>query len=345
MREMFRRFRYYLIILALPWLFFMFMLTYRINYQITTPGNLTNISSYIEVADEYEQENPIYSVYVMSFRNPTFFQFLIATLNDHHHVRQLTEREVADGIGDSEQFESGQVDRNTSIDASFITSLEALGLPIEYEIEYIVRLYYHYIDIKADQTLHIGDIILSVNGNDDVMAALGEASCDAYHSFLIERREGTTETLEIKRQIRNSTCVFGLNVTEFYRITDAAVELITYDSLIGGPSGGLMQTLYIYNALSDVDLTSGIKIAGTGGINLDGSAISVGGIREKVITAERKGVDVFFVPRNENITNDNYTIATRTKADIGAELTIIGVETFADVIDYLLRVQAGDIDE
>ncbi len=338
---MFKKSRIFLAALALPWLLVMFVGTWRIDYQITTPGNLTNVSNYIALTEENPQENPIYSVYIMSFRNPTFLQFMISTLNDYHDVRQLTPTQISQGVSDRDQFESGQVDRNTSIDASFITSLEALGLPISYDVEYIVRLYYHYIDIKDDQPLNIRDLVLSVNGNDDVLSAVNQAACGEYHLFEIERENGDIDFIEIKRQERNNQCTFGLSVSEYYRITDAAVELIAYDSLVGGPSGGLMQTLYIYNALSDVDLTKNLRIAGTGGILIDGRASSVGGIREKIITAEKTGIDVFYVPKNDNITNDNYTIAMETKEAINGEIDIVGVYRFEDIINDLLIRQGG----
>lgn len=342
MKAIFKKHWRWFVFLALPWVFLMFIFTYRIDYRIATPGNLTNVSNYIELEDEYPQENPIYSIYVMSFRRPTFMQFIVASLNDYHEVSQLPETIVDEGVSDRDLFESGQVDRNTSIDASFITSLEALGMDIEYEIEYIVRLIYHYIDIEADGQLNIGDIILSVNHNEDVLSAVFTASCGDYHDFEVERENGDVETLRIKKQDRGNGCFFGLNLREYYRITHADVNLKRYDSLVGGPSGGLMQTLYIYNALSEEDLTKGIIIAGTGGISIDGKATSVGAIHEKVITAHLRGVDIFFVPRNDQISNDNYSQALESAEKIGADMQIIGVETFEDVLNALLRHQAGE---
>ncbi len=341
MKAMFKKHWRWFAFLAIPWLFLMFIFTYRIDYRVSTPGNLTNVSNYIELEDEYPQENPIYSIYVMSFRRPTFMQFMVASMNPYHEVLKLPESVIDDGVSDRDLFESGQVDRNTSIDASFITSLEALGMAIEYEIEFIVRLIYNYIEIEEGQ-LNIGDIIISVNGNDDVLSTIFIAACDEYHEFEVERTNGDIDTLHIKKQTRNDGCYFGLNLREYYRITHADANLKRYDSLVGGPSGGLMQTLYIYNALSEEDLTKGIVIAGTGGITIDGRATSVGSIPEKVITAHLRGVDIFFVPRNDQLNNDNYSLALETAEAIGADMQIIGVERFAEILDALLRHQAGE---
>ena len=340
MKNMFKTHWRWFAFLAIPWLFIMFILTYRIDYNIATPGNLTNVSNYIELDQEYPQDNPIYSVYVMSFRRPTFMQFIVATMNDYHTVTKLPESVIDEGQSDRDLFESGQVDRNTSIDASFITSLEALGKTIEYDIEYIVRRIYNYIDVE-DNAIKIGDIILSVNGDEDVLTALHNAECEVYHDIEVERSDGSIEMLRIKKQPRNDSCMFGLHLSQYYRITQADVSLKRYDSLVGGPSGGLMQTLYIYNALSEIDLTKGIIIAGTGGISIDGRATSVGSIEEKIITAHMRGVDMFFVPRNDSINNDNYSVAKQAAEALESDMQIIGVERFEDVLDALLRHQVG----
>ncbi len=336
MLEMFKRARKYMLILALPYLLVVFMTTYRIDYRITTPGDLDAIGSYIELeAETYPQENPISSVYVMSIPRPTFFQFMASTLSPSHSQSALPESQRH--ISDRANFRSGQVARNTSIDASFITSLEALGMRIEYEEQRIVRLIYDYMDGDLD----IGDIVLSINGNTDLDEAIQNAPCEEWATFEVERDEAVKE-VEVRRQERDGKCVFGFTLSTYYKITDAEVPLEVRSSLVGGPSGGLMQTLHIYNALSEFDLTQGLKISGTGTINIDGTAGSVGSIREKVYTAHRSGVDVFFVPTNPNVSNDNYAQALRAHEEIsGSDMQIVPVEHFTDAINFLLQWHGG----
>ncbi len=64
----------------------------------------------------------------------------------------------------------------------------------------------------------------------------------------------------------------------------------------GGPSGGLMFSLQIYQQISGKDLQRGRKIAGTGTINSDGTVGEIGGIDKKVIAAHRAGATIFFAP-------------------------------------------------
>ena len=64
------------------------------------------------------------------------------------------------------------------------------------------------------------------------------------------------------------------------------VDLKTKD--VGGPSGGLMFALGVYNAVTEVDVTGGRKVAGTGSITPDGKVGAVGGVRYKVRAARRR---------------------------------------------------------
>jgi hypothetical protein len=71
---------------------------------------------------------------------------------------------------------------------------------------------------------------------------------------------------------------------------------ITSHQIVGGPSAGLMFTLTVYNSLSPVDLTHGLRIAGTGTINADGTVGPIGGIKQKVAAAEAAGAKYFLAP-------------------------------------------------
>jgi len=339
MKKMFKKARIFMIVLAIPYLFVMFLMVYRVDYRISTPGDLTDIGRYIELeADTYAQENPISSIYVMSVPRPTFFQLIVSTLSPSHTQTMISPQQRE--ISDSANFRSGQVARNTSIDASFIASLEALDMEIEYERQQIVRLIYNY----TVGDIEIGDIVLSVNGNTNIQEGLNEVECEEEATLEVDR-DGEIKTVTVLRQERDGQCVFGISLSTYYNITHAEIPLEARTSLVGGPSGGLMQTLYIYNALSEFDFTSGLKITGTGTINIDGSIGSVGSIREKVFTAHNKNADVFFVPKSGS-SNDNYSVAINALEEIpSSSLEIVGVSDFVDALNWLMAYHGEDVDE
>ena len=101
-----------------------------------------------------------------------------------------------------------------------------------------------------------------------------------------------------------------------------------------GPSGGLLQTLAVYNAITKDDVTKGLKILGTGGINLKGEATTIGGEQQKVITADLYTADIFFIPE------ENYESA-KLKYDTIKEPSykLVSVKTFKDVLNYLNNME------
>ncbi|MEX2416522.1 MAG: SepM family pheromone-processing serine protease [Paenibacillaceae bacterium] len=98
---------------------------------------------------------------------------------------------------------------------------------------------------------------------------------------------------------------------------------------IGGPSAGLIFTMEIYDQLTPGDLTKSYRIAGTGTISPDGTVGPIGGIKHKVIAADREDAEIFFVP-DENLKD---AIARAEQLDI--DMKIIPVTTIQDALDYL----------
>ncbi|MCK7486123.1 MAG: hypothetical protein MZU97_11690 [Bacillus subtilis] len=133
---------------------------------------------------------------------------------------------------------------------------------------------------------------------------------------------------------------FGLTLKQ-YHLVDRSVTYPLYEnaaSNIGGPSGGLLSTLYVYNQLVTEDITRGLKIAGTGTINYDGAAGYIGGVKQKILTAYFAGVDVFFIPYlDPNYVYDNYVEALRVCEEVGIDPAgwLVGVASFQDVVDWL----------
>jgi PDZ domain-containing protein len=101
------------------------------------------------------------------------------------------------------------------------------------------------------------------------------------------------------------------------------LQLQTKD--IGGPSAGLMFSLGVYGAVTGEDITRGHTIAGTGTIATDGKVGAVGGVKYKVVAAEKANAELFLVP------SDNYqearTVAQRVRvvpvADFSAALAAL----------------------
>ena len=71
---------------------------------------------------------------------------------------------------------------------------------------------------------------------------------------------------------------------------------LNIDQSIGGPSGGLMFAMGIYDVLTPGSLTDGATIAGTGEIDAKGKVGPIGGIQQKLVGAQDDGAKLFLVP-------------------------------------------------
>ena len=95
---------------------------------------------------------------------------------------------------------------------------------------------------------------------------------------------------------------------------------------VGGPSAGLMMALNVYNSLTEFDITKGLKVAGTGTIEIDGSVGPVGGVKQKVIAAKNAGSSLILVP----IANFD-----DVKSYIDEGTNIVAVESFNEALDVI----------
>lgn len=109
---------------------------------------------------------------------------------------------------------------------------------------------------------------------------------------------------------------------------------------VGGPSGGLMFSLELYQLLSGVDLKQGRMIAGTGTIDGDGNIGRIGGIDKKVVAASSSGATLFFAP-DDDISDlkkgakSNYQEALLSVEKNKLDLEVIPVKNITDAINYL----------
>lgn len=97
---------------------------------------------------------------------------------------------------------------------------------------------------------------------------------------------------------------------------------------IKGPSAGLMIALEILNQLAENDLSSGLLIAGTGNLSMDGRITEVDGIKQKILSAKKHKAGVFLVPQK------NYPEALKFSHGI----RIIPVDDFDDAIMKLIKL-------
>lgn len=190
-----------------------------------------------------------------------------------------------------------------------------------------------YINTEAETDLKVGDELIEIN---DV--EINDANTIA--NLVQENEVGDIINIKVRRDNKEVKCTakiyeeddkkyIGIGALTLFDIESDMDVDITSRASESGPSGGLMMTLMVYNAITGQDLTHGKKVVGTGTINLDGTVGEIGGVKYKLMGVVKNKADVFLVPEG------NYEEAIKIKEEKGYDIEIVSVGTLEDAINYL----------
>lgn len=283
-----------LIILFFPYILLLFLLLTPTNFSLTAPGGLTPVDENIEI-DNHELPSNFYTIYVMSYHPMTPFQKMVAEVSERMNVSPMTIREEDTSWID--QYMQGQVTKEVSFNTSVIKAYELAHIKdpsITVTYDYLGALVYY--RPSRLNTLEIGDLITGINGQSllDLSYAEFINMFYALNEVQLEiTNENETKTVTYEKQEDEAWMLFYPKYV--IRSTTPNIEFTNNNPFIGGPSGGMIQTLSIYAGLLNINLGD-TKIAGTGTIEIDGSIGRIGGITQKLYTAMDENADIFIYP-------------------------------------------------
>ena len=304
------------------------LFTIKLPYSIYTPGGAVNLNDRIRVENGYETEGSFNMAYVSMVRGSIPFLLISYVIPDWDIVpaSDIT----AEGEDMDEMLERERLYMQESMDAAIINAYQAAGEDIT-----ITRTVNEvsYLSEDSDTDLEIGDQILSVNG-DEI------SSLDDLKSIVESLSSGTEVTLRVIRDDEERDCTavtydtndgtkIGVSLLTTYEYETDPEVTITSKASEAGSSGGLMMSLAIYNQLVPEDITGGMKIVGTGTIDIEGNVGEIGGVRYKLIGAVKNDADLFICPE------ENYEEAMSVKEEKDYDITIISVSTFLEAIEKL----------
>ncbi len=292
------------------------------NYAVIAPGGITNLSTSFEI-DDVEMDDHFYSVYVYSQDPITIFQYWILNHNEKYQISEISQRQSDTSILDGVQ--QGNISKIASYKTAIIKAYELASdvddrIAIDYD--FLGLTIYDY--PRRINGLDIGDLIIAIDGQDLSSYNFIDAKTLAYKTdvtYTIQKSNG--DTFDYHYVYEEDDLVFWFFPE--YEITQATPSY-DYDQIttIGGSSGGMLQTLSIYVSLLKLNIPD-IKIAGTGTIEMDGSIGRIGGIRQKIVTADREHVDVFFIPKSHLDEIDG----------LSYDYQLIPVETIDEAVTWL----------
>lgn len=336
-----------IVLLTIPYLFIVLSGVIRIDYDIISPGGLNEVGKVISVDEGYNQTGTFNTVSVYSVEKIPLLTYMIGKLDKIVTVEETSELVQ---MTDAESVTSGRIQKNVSINNAIILAYKTAGKEISTNYHGLI-IHTVYNDVTYD--VEIGDVITKYNGENvtnenDFRTQIIDDVRNNRDIKLTIYRNGEYHEVNYEPIWTNNHKSFyiGISYYDYYTIneeeTNPKFTLNKANTL--GPSGGLMQALSVYNAITENDITQGLKIAGTGTIDINGDVGPIGGIYQKVFTAYFSKANVFFVPveldeSGEIIKTEgsNYVEALKAYEVLGKpeSMAFIPVATFSDAVEYL----------
>lgn len=299
----------------------------RVPYVIYSPGGVLPLNTRIRIDDKLI-DSSYYTTYVSSQRGT------IATLIAGYIMPKWDVIKLSEITGDSSisYDDMNLIDKyslkegdNTSIMVAF----NKAGIKYETLFNKAIILYK---DSKYKNDLEVNDEIISCNdkkilSKDDLSLCIQDTDKDFVNLEVF--RDKKKYKIKSKLYKLEDRKVIGVGI--FFDetvLSDKNINIINKKNEFGS-SGGLMNAIAIYDGLLNKNYSKSIKIAGTGTIDIDGTVGEIGGIKYKLLGAEKNDIDIFLCPV------ENYKEAIKYKKKYKLKLGVVKVGSFDDAIKYL----------
>lgn len=306
---------------------------YPLDYYIIVGGGISKIGSRIVVENEYKAKGSFNLAYVSETKGT------IATYLLSYVIPNWEREKLSDYTYDNDETLSDVAFRsNIDLLQSSDNAIKNAFLEAGKTYKVIKKeLYVYYIDKKSKSNLKVGDKIISVNSKE-------VSDVESFKELLKENNEndikikvlrnGKEKEIESILITEDNKKQLGIYVEEIHKYKTYPKVKIKFKKDESGPSGGLAETLDIYNKITKKDITKGKTIAATGEIDSDGNILPIGGVKYKLLGASKKKADIFIVPKEEN-----YDECIKVAKKNHLKIKIIGVSTFKEALDELSKVE------
>lgn len=319
-----------LLFFALLYIFFM----WPVNYYIITGGGIMEVGNRIEVENAYPSKGSFNLAYVSEAKGTIATYLLSYIMPDWKRV------EISDYTYDNEEnIEDVNFRGNIDLLNANDNAIKNAYLKADKSYQVVkTELYIYYIDKNNKNDFKVGDKLLEIDSQEIT-------SLDEFRDMISKYKENQQVEIKVERNKKEkivkatlykkeNQIMLGIYVSAINTYKTNPDIKIKFKDSESGPSGGIIETLDIYNKLTKKDITKGLKIAGTGEIDQEGNVLTIGEVKYKLLGAEEKHADVFIVPKGEN-----YQECKEIKKKKKLKIKIIGVSTFEEALTKLEEVK------
>lgn len=319
-------------------------------YFVKSPGTAEPVKGRVFVpgGEEVEKGNFLFTT-VSQLEKPNALLFGLKLLTEKYS-EVVPFKEAIGSVSDLDAYD--QLVKWMRVDSesnAVIAAYHYMKRPIEVEESgVIVRAFTE--GSPSSGILHEGDILTAVDGMPVATAAQladrlkGKKAGDRVKVTVQRGKKSVEEEVSlIELDAGNGGKKIGIGFM-YAQVKKAkppeAIDFKLDD--IGGPSAGLMLSLDILSKLEKTDYTRGHQIAGTGTIDADGLVGQIGGIRHKLVAADREGAEYFLVPKDLSPTDSNQKDAEAFLQTYKTDMKLIPVGTLAEAAEFLSKLPLKD---
>jgi len=307
-------------------IFFALILNIKFPYYIYRPGGTIDLNNRIKL-DGKSINNNYASTYV-TMSDASLVSIIMSYIIPNWDLERIPD--VEHSSYDS-KIDTLEIENSNLIAKKYV--LNKLNIPYTEENSKVVVLS-PFFDFKND--LKPGDIIykcddLDIKYIDDLNLCVDNSKSNFVN--LKVKRNHKNKNLKAKINNYQGRKVIGISVYRDYDIKSTPDVDIKHLEDELGPSGGFITALALYDALNNSNYSLKYKISGTGTIDEDGKIGEIGGIKYKLMGADKDKVDIFFVPE------DNYDEALYFYNKFKYKFKLVLVKEFDDAIIYLESIK------
>lgn len=312
---------------------FIVLVKIPVNYYIITGGGTIKTNPRVIIDNEYKNKGTFNMCYVSEINGNLLTYLLSFPLRYDRESTSLSKASYNETVEDIE-FRN-ELWLNSANNDAAVAAYNALNKDVKVKSK---KIYILAKLSEAKSDLKVGDELISIDGVEG-------KTLDDFRKIINSKNDGDKINIKVKHD--------GKEYQRYATITDEKgkkyigvelMESVSYEfdpkikfnfkSNEGGPSGGLMLSLEIYNELTKQDITHGLNIAGTGTIDSDGNVGEIDGVKYKIRGAEHDHMDVFLAPSGRN-----YREALKNKKEYNLKIKVIEVKNLNDALEKLKELK------
>lgn len=305
-------------------------LFFRTDYYLIQPGSAEDLSRLVAVEGADRGDRGRFYLVTVSQLQANLPQVVYGYLHPHIEL-QRRESIVPPDMDFDEYRDMLRQWMQESQDTAKIIALRRAGYDVEIRSQgVVIRGLLE--NSPASGILQEGDIIVAVDGEpvaltNEVIARVQDRRIGDPVQLVIRRDNETLELAAPTYPLQSDPTLpaLGIYISSLGWEPVIPVEIQIETGEISGPSAGMMFVLEIMNQLLPQDLTRGHRIAGTGTIDINEKVGRIGGVRQKVVAAEKRGASYFLVP------SANLSEAVET----ARKIQLVPVDTLQEALEFL----------